>query len=347
MRVLWSAPLDGAPAAASASEDGRIFVPLSPAGLVAVQADTGATLWKAEVTTTQAPAAADGRVYVVSADALQALDATTGGVAWRVSLDAAVSAPIAARGGWVIASLANSELLAVRGTDGTIVWRRTLDAPVVAAPAIDGDRLYLPGEDGSVRALALTTGEPQWSRHLGGRVLSVAPLGGRLYVSSTDKFFYCLDDTNGRVRWRWRTGADTVGVPIADDSRVYVAALDTVLRALDRGHGAQRWRQPLPWRPRTGVIQVGSTLVATGIAVDLRGFEAATGKSLGSFALSEAALDVVVGGLIVVPRQTLPGDFLVAALADGRLVALEHAFGLPGTPLKTLPGEPVALTPPS
>ena len=71
-----------------------------------------------------------------------------------------------------------------------------------------------------------------------------------------------------------------------------------------------------------------------------------TGKPVGDYALTENRLEVLEGAPVVVARDTLPGDFLVAAIADGRLVALEHVFGLPARPLTDLPGERVALTPP-
>ena len=225
-------------------------------------------------------------------------------------------------------------------------WSVDLDGPPVAGVASDNVRLYLPGQDGAVTAVAVATGEVIWTRAIGGAIVSVAPLGPRVYVASTDNYFYCLDDKQGRVRWRWRAGADAVGTAIADDERVYFAALDGLVRALDRGHGAQRWRQALPWRPRTGPLRVGQTLVASGIALDLRGYALATGAPVGEFALSESRLEVLEGAPVVVARTTLPGDFLVAAIADGRLVALEHVFGLPGRPLTDLPGERVALTPP-
>lgn len=346
LRVRWAADLDGPPSAAIATDGTRIFVPLSTGGVMAVEADTGATVWKAEVATVVTPAAADGRVYVVGGEALQALDGPTGRAAWRVPLTTGIAAPVVARSGWVIAALESGEVVAWRGADGTEVWRQKVGAPVVAAPAINGERLYLPGGDGQVRALQIATGAPIWTAALGGSIVTIAPLGARVYVGSTDNYFYCLDDDKGRVRWRWRAGADPVGAAIADEERVYFSSLDTIVRALDRGHGAQRWRQPLPWRPRTGPLRVGSTLVAAGIALDLRGYALDTGKPVGEFALTENRLEVLEGLPVVITRATLPGDYLVAAIADGRLVALEHVFGLPAKPLTDIPGERVALTPP-
>lgn len=346
LRVRWSADLGVAPSAGAAGDDQRVYVPLSGGGLVAVIADSGTTVWRAEVTTTVSPVAADGRVYVVGADALDALDASSGRAIWRVPLPAAVSAPLVARGGWVVVALANGEVAALRGSDGTIVWRQTAQAPLIFPPAINGDRLYLPGADGIVRALTINDGATIWTQDIGSPIVSVSPLGSRVYAGATDNYFYCLDDERGRVRWRWRTGSDPIGSAVADEERVYFSSLDTIVRALDRGHGAQRWRRPLPWRPRSGPQLVGHTLVLSGVALDLRGYAIETGQPVGEFALTPDRLELLEGAPVLVPRETLPGDFLVVAIADGRLLALEHVFGLPGLPLTVLPGEPVALTPP-
>lgn len=346
LRLRWSADLEGPPSAGLATDNARVFVPLATGGLLAIDAGNGGTLWRADVTTTERPAAANDLVYVVASDVLQAFDGATGRPAWQVPLAAALSAPLVARSGWVIAALQTGDVVALRGADGTELWRQALGAAVVAPPAINGDRLYLPGADGVVRVLALGTGATLWTRSLGGSIVSIAPLGARVYVGSTDNYFYCLDDEKGRVRWRWRAGADPIGVAIADDERVFFSSLDTVMRALDRGNGTQRWRQPLPWRPRSGPVRVGNTLVAAGIAVDLRGYAMDTGKSVGDYALTENRLEVLEGVPVVIERAALPGDFLVAAIADGRLVALEHIFGLPARPLTDLPGERVAITPP-
>ena len=347
LRVRWTTELDGPPSATLATDGTRVFLPLATGGIIDVAADTGSLLWKAEVSTTIAPAAADGRVYVVGGEALHALEAATGRVVWRVPLGGGISAPLVARAGWVIGATDGGDIVAWRGDDGTQVWRQKVGAPVVAAPAINGERLYVPGADGQVRALQVATGAPIWTSALAGSIVTIAPLGARVYVGSTDNYFYCLDDDKGRVKWRWRAGADPVGAAIADEDRVYFSSLDTIVRALDRGHGAQRWRQPLPWRPRTGPLRVGHTLVAAGIALELRGYAMETGKPVGEFVLTESRLEVLEGLPVVIPRAALPGDYLVAAIADGRLVALEHAFGLPAKPLTDIPGEKVAITPPS
>lgn len=347
MRVRWTTDFGVPPTAGPTADNTRVYMPLSSGTVVAVDADTGAVQWRAEGLETTLSLATDAEgVFVVLGDALVALDHATGTERWRLSLPDTVSAPVVARAGWIVVGLGSGEVIAVRSTDGSVVWRRTYPTPIVSPAVIHGERLYLPGSDARVRAARIEDGTLVWEQVVGGAVLTIAPLGARVYVGADDNFFYALDERQGRRLWRWRTGGDPVGEASADDRRVFFSSLDTLVRALDRGHGAQLWRRPLPWRPRSGPLLVGTTALVSGVALDLRGFTTSTGEPAGEFALSPDRLEVLEGVPAVVVRRRLPGAYVMVALADGRLLALEHAFGLQVQPLTQLPGQPVAITPP-
>ena len=50
----------------------------------------------------------------------------------------------------------------------------------------------------------------------------------RLYVGSKDNDFYCLLTRDGSVDWKWRTGADVIGLPVVDDHRVYFVGSSSI-----------------------------------------------------------------------------------------------------------------------
>ena len=95
----------------------------------------------------------------------------------------------------------------------------------------------MPTADGRVVALRVDTGEPVWERRLGGAPNDILALDDRLYVGSNDNFFYCLKADDGRVDWRWRTGGDVIGLPVADDARLLRLARQRAARA-EPGHAA-------------------------------------------------------------------------------------------------------------
>ena len=165
--------------------------------------------------------------------------------------------------GWLIAAVDNGDLVALRGTDGREIWRRQLGGNIRIHPSIAGQRLFVPMADGRILGLDLTSGEQLWARALGGSPTRILALDD-LFVGSTDNFFYSLSPKHGAVNWRWRTGADIIGRPVADEDRVYFLSLDHVLRALDRRSGVQRWTQAVPIRPMTGPRPAWDTLIISG-----------------------------------------------------------------------------------
>jgi len=87
---------------------------------------------------------------------------------------------------------------------------------------------------------------------------------------------------DGRVDWRWRTGGDVIGRPVADNRYVYFLALDNVLRAINLVTGGQQWMRPLPIRPAWGPAKAGSAIIVAGLPPALRAFNMKDGVAVGT-----------------------------------------------------------------
>src|SRR5207253_9523901 len=152
-----------------------------------------------------------------------------------------------------------------------------------ALPALGAARVYIPARESRVVALRLDTGAPVWEHRLGGAPTDILASDERLYLGSTDNFFYCLNAADGEQAWRWRTGADPIGRPLADEQTVYFVSLDHVLRALNRNSGVQRWKAPLPLRPTGGPVKAAQTIIVTGLSPTVRAYNVKDGKPAGDF----------------------------------------------------------------
>jgi len=283
--VRWSIALAGQPDAPPAIGDDRIYVALRPGIVAAHRLSDGRELWRRDLPTTTPMAVDDGRLFVASGSAIHALNAD-GSDAWQTVVGS-VSAPLLAQDGWVIAA-ADGRLSALRASDGSTVWTQAV-AGVSDQPSIEGATLYLPLADGRVVSLDLATGSVRWERRLYGTPTAVLPFADHVYVGSADKSLYCLDTGDGRVAWRQQIGAVVRGRPAADASRVYVVALDNLLRAFDRDNGALRWSpRGLPFRPITGPVVVGTTVVVAGTTDTILAFAVATGQPAGQVVLGES-----------------------------------------------------------
>ena len=252
--------------------------------LVAYDLEAGRQLWIAPVRALMQPAAGDGLVFIVEESSLTAMHGSDGSIAWRLPAPGTLAVPPVWADGWLVVALDSGDVLAYRAMDGHLVWRQSLESPAHARPSLAADRVDVPLEDGRIVALTLANGEPVWERRLGGPATALLAAGDRVFAGSTDNFLYALDANDGHVAWRWRTGADVIGVPAVDEHRVYFVSLDNVLRALSRKSGVQQWARPLPIRPTRGPLVISRTLVVSGVTPTLRAFNDSDGRPAGDVA---------------------------------------------------------------
>lgn len=335
-------PLAGPPAGAPVIVDDVVAVPLQK-GTAAHRLSSGEPLWVVPLVAEQPLAADAGRVFVATAGSIQAVDAGTGEIAWRLAAGSPITAPPLAHAGWVVAAAAG-DLMAIRGADGHVLWRKHV-GPMEVRPTLDGNLLVAAVADGRVVALDLQTGDERWTRALGAQLTEPFAVGGRVYLGTTDKVFLCLFASNGRVEWRWAIGALARGRAVADEQRVYFASMDNMLRAVNRGSGNLEWWLGLPYRPAAGpVLLDGAVTVPASTVRALPVVNARTGRAAGEVAFPE---------LLAFPPifATDSGGSPVAVVVTGnlqeewRLTLMEPSPppSLDLVPLETLPGEVVAV----
>jgi len=278
---VWTLALNNLLVVATAYDETHAFFSIEGDRLVAYDLTSGEQRWLVSARPLVEPATGDGLVFVIESETLTAFRSDDGSLAWQLPLaDKPATRPVWDNG-WLIVGTAGGELLAFRAADGQLIWRRDLKSSTHGRPALAADRVYAPTADGRIIALRVETGEPLWERRIGGMPNDVLALDERLFVGSTDNFFYCLLTKSGEVDWRWRTGGDVIGMPIADESRVYFVALDNVLRAMNQKSGGQQWMRPLPIRPAWGPVAAGSTIIVAGLSTAVRGFAMKDGAPAG------------------------------------------------------------------
>lgn len=334
LKSTWHGDLEGEPAAPLTMDAARVYVVLGTGKITARSRADGQELWAAMLETHQ-PVASDGaRVYVGAGDRIHALRVRDGSTAWTAPLGGA-SGSFVSVGGWIIAST-DRDLVALRATDGSEVWRRALGAALASAPGVEGTHVYAALVDGRVVAVRIETGEPEWERKLPGTPGGLLALSDRIFVGASDNFLYALAPRNGTVLWRWRTAADVVGRPAADDIHVYFLSFDNVLRALDRQTGAQRWRRPLPARYLAGPQAAAGAIMVPVPLARLPFYVADTGKPAGEVDLPAP----LVAAPTDIELSARGARFYVATM-DSAGVAQIHAF----EPAGEVPLEPIVPTP--
>ena len=327
-----------------------MVVPLRTAppdpGISAHSLRDGAVRWSVGLAA-EKPLAADGdRAFVVAGEAIHALSAADGTVAWRTVVGRPITAAPLAHGGWVIVAAAG-DLIAIRAADGTLLWRKPL-GPIEFRPALDGDLLVVSLVDGRLVALNLTDGSERWTTNLRSSPGEPYAIGGRVYVATRDKIFYAVMAESGRIVDHPAIGAPLRGRVAVDDQRLYMAGLDNMLRVVRRSTGVRLWQKSLPYRPTAGPVLIGKTVVVPGnVETPLPAFAVDTGSAAGTL--------VFDGSLVALPVfTTLPDKRLAAIGITGGLdnkwtVSLRTPSlvrPIQAQPLTVLPGEAVPIPPP-
>ena len=342
----WAATLGAAPAFAPAYDSTRAFVPLRNGRLVAVSLADGREMWSIDLTVTARPAAGEELVFASVDGAVEADAQSDGKTRWRTPIDARITAPLHWDAGWLIGSSERGDLLVFRAGDGKLLWHRELGSAVSALPALAGQRLYVGLEDGRLVALQLQTGNPVWSKQMREAPTGILALEDRLFLGSQDNFFYCISAEDGDTHWTSRTGADIVGSPVIDQRSVYFVSLDNILRALDRGNGSLRWRRQLMFRPSTGPLLSGVTVVVAGVAAELRAYSTLTGSPVGELVLKSEQGDELQ---LAAPPTLLEGIAapLIILTRDGRMEGLGPAPPSAPPPTGDKPQPPPEKPPPA
>ena len=296
LRPVWKLALNSHVAFPGTYDVSRGYFAIDNNRLVAYDMASGAQLWLVEAHPLFQPVAADDLVYIADAAGIVALHADSGQPAWRATLNDPLAVRPTAGHGWLIAATKTGDLVAIRASDGDIVWQQNMGSPLHAPPTIRGDRIFAPTADSRIVARDLESGGPAWERKVAGSPNEILAVADRLYAGSTDNFLYCLIAGDGRIDWRWRTGGDISAAPVADSRAVYFVSYDNVVRALNLVSGGQYWMKPLPFRPTSGLLLSGTTVVVAGQSAAIKTFNAKDGVP---------GVDIAAGEEVAAPPQLL------------------------------------------
>ncbi|HSO41325.1 MAG TPA: PQQ-binding-like beta-propeller repeat protein [Rhodospirillales bacterium] len=200
-------------------ENGRLFVASGFARMIALDAATGAELWRERVASPMHadPTANGGRVFATTLDSkLVAFDGASGAELWSHQAIGETARLIGGGGpaveaGVVVAPFSSGELVALRQENGRVLWTdslattRRLDelatlAQIHAAPVIDRGGVFAISYGGVLAAIDLRTGSRVWEQDLGGLIRPWLA-GNFIYQLTKDNELVCLSRNDGRVYW--------------------------------------------------------------------------------------------------------------------------------------------------
>ena len=231
----------------------RVFANTGDHRIVAMDAETCATLWSRDIgySAFSSPAAADGLVYVGTAEGLGpytgtlfALDAATGDVRWSAEMPGGITGTPSVGGGRVAVATQFGTLHVLDAATGATLWSRTSATSMAAltTTAIAGGVIYFSGS-ATVRAFQASSGKQLWTRALRGHGYPPVVADGRVYVVSAGAL-HALDAVTGTVLWSRSVPGDSLRQPAAAYGRIYTSDTRRAY-ALEAGTGQSLWTTDL------------------------------------------------------------------------------------------------------
>ena len=275
-------------------------------------------------------AAENGRVYATTGyGEVVALDASTGAVVWRQRMGSPAAGAPGVAGGLVYAMSADGTGWALDSASGRVVWtlpaaENMLASDTGAAPAITGGTVIFPFSAGVMIAAATDSGTPLWQAAITGNRLGRAfansgditgdPVvsGGVVYVGTAAGRTGAFSEATGERLWTAEEGA--LNPPLVTGGSVFVVSDTGSLLRLDAGSGARIWGTVLPEftaaKPRNnlgifthfGPVLAGGRLVTVSSDGALRQFDPASGAVVGQVAIPGGAASdpALAGGMMFV-----------------------------------------------
>lgn len=294
-------------------------------------------------------AARDGRFFAASsAGQIVALNAQSGAELWRAQADAGLTAGVGSDGRLAAVVTRNNEVQVFDGA--RLAWKQRLPTAVVTAPLVAGERVFVLAVDRSVHAFDALDGRRLWQFQRPGDALTLAQAGvlmaarNQIVVGQGGRLL-ALDALRGTVNWDVAIGtprgtneverlADLVGPAVRVGERVCARAFQNAVGCVDLARGTLLWTRPVGGM---AAVAASTERVVGGDGSDrVSAWNAATGEMAWT---NERLLHRGLSGALAVGSSVVFGDsegwLHVLSQADGALQLRLSTDGKPvlGTPL--------------
>jgi len=193
---------------------------------------------------------------------LVALDAGTGAVVWRQRLDSPVTGAPAVDGNAVYVMSRDGSAMAVAVADGKVLWQvpgagNATGMIGSASPAIADSEVLLPFNSGELAAVSAETGDSTWGAAVAGKRLGRAyavmgdvtgdpvVVNGVIYVGTAAGRTVAMDEKTGMRLWTAGEGA--MNPPLVVGGSVFVVNDEARLVRLDASTGDVIWQAEMPY----------------------------------------------------------------------------------------------------
>ncbi len=265
------------------------------------------------------PAVKDGRFYVAGDDGtVLALEAETGREVWRAEAGAPLAAGVGSDGRYAAVVTRDNEVVVFDA--GRAIWRKRVPSRVVTPPLVAGERVFVMSVDRAVHAFDVQDGRRLWTVSRPGDALTLAQ-GGVLTAYRNSLLvgqgvrLAALDPLKGTLLWEVPLAsprgtneverlADLLGPVVRDGARYCMRAFQSAVGCVDASKGTVLWS-----RNAGGVNAIGGSaerLFGADGSDRITAWKADTGEVLWG---NEKLINRSLSGALALGNTVVFGDF--------------------------------------
>ena len=271
--IAWRWQTGGPVRSSPVVMQGTVYVGSTDGKVYALDAARGSLRWQYDAgsSVSATPAVSAGVVVVEAIDgSVHGISQTTGRRNWRIATgtDARLAWGYESGDNWtssptivgntVLVGSGDGALYALDLATGRTRWRSPTQGRIRSTPAVAGDQVIVGSFDGNVYSFDRNSGKERWRFATDGvhfasdtfgfdrkSIQSSPAIAGDLVLAGArDGYFYGIDLTTGKERWRVDHKVSWVNCsPAITEGMVYIGTSDgQFLQAVDLKTGAERWR---------------------------------------------------------------------------------------------------------
>lgn len=273
-KLVWSHKGQGMFKGSLCLFDNKVYIGNTDDLLRCLDARTGKTVWTLNTgrDLDSSPCVVDGRLYIAGENGYaRCLDPQTGREIWKTFMggigpgslpgsNGSETSPAIADGDYYAVTY-DGDLFCIDIKDGRVRWKAKTYDDTDASPVVAGNFVFAASEENvsNVYCFEREKGREIW-RYGGNRLgywSTPAVVGNRLYVGGDDRHLHCLDISDGKPVWTFKTDAAVWSSPAVVDGKVIFGSRDANLYMLDAANGHEISRLKLDGRIISSPCVVG------------------------------------------------------------------------------------------
>ena len=318
------------------SHDQDLVVATASGEVVSLDAAAGKTKWRLGMpgAVLYPPSSLPFGILVASRSGkLSLLRPENGAIQQERSLDVSLALPPMWNGRTLFFATPDAQVLAYGVEPWKELWRSKLQGPPLTM-SLGAGLVLISDRSGGLHALEASTGNLRWQFQGRGNFEAAAtfdPSGERIYLGDTAGFFYAISVQEGKVHYRWATGAAITHPALLEEDRLFVASYANTLFCYRTGNGHELWRANLPGRPAAAPVRSRRRIVV--LTLNGQVVEYAAGGQPGA--------QIYASPDDVLPHPTFVSQGMALPLRSGRLLLLRTRQPSPSEAVEPGEGEPM------